>query len=198
MTATRDQRRRATERRVLDAAGRLLREHGYGSTTIRGIAEASGVSVGTVMATGDKDALLVQVFDSLVAEVQDRADGAAMPGARGDGGACIEQLTATVWPFVTLFAEHPDLSRRYASILMSGSHSSALFSELAPSLVDELGAVLVLHGCATPSAAPRRARALYLSYVGVLFSAAARGPLDETEIDRALRDAFGAICDDEE
>lgn len=66
MPPTREQLKQVTQQRVVDAADRLFRERGYSETTIRDIAEASGVSAGTVMATGDKNALLVRTFDRLI------------------------------------------------------------------------------------------------------------------------------------
>jgi AcrR family transcriptional regulator len=56
-----------TQRRVIDAAHRLLRDQGYASTTMAGVAEAAGVSVQTVYkGFGTKPALVKRVYDVLL------------------------------------------------------------------------------------------------------------------------------------
>ena len=89
MSTPRAEVKQLTHSRVVDAAARLFVEEGFAGTSIRGIAKAAGVSVGTVMSVGDKSALLVRVFDLLVeAEVAERT-------------ALISRARATV-------AGHPD------------------------------------------------------------------------------------------
>ena len=207
--------RDATHRRVLDEAARLFRDRGFPETTIRDIADAAGVSLGTVMATGDKNGLLVQVFDDLIREHQDhpgREAGAHWPpdgavarrtpdgavahwppdGAaahRPPDGAVVERLLDLVRPFVSLFAAQQDLARTYASILVSGRHRSILFSELSAALIDEFAAV-----ASTGPAEPRAtATALYYAYVGTLFTWAAR-PGGPDELLDSLGATFAAIC----
>ncbi|QRX90089.1 TetR family transcriptional regulator [Streptomyces noursei] len=51
---------------MLSAAERLFRDQGFGATTVRQIATDAAVSTGTVMSVGDKDALLVAIFDSWI------------------------------------------------------------------------------------------------------------------------------------
>lgn len=60
----REEQSRQTQRRILDAAYRLLLEHGYTATTMAGIATAAGVSAQTVYKTfGTKAALIKRVYD---------------------------------------------------------------------------------------------------------------------------------------
>ena len=80
------EKRQATESRVLNEARRLFEQRGFTATTIRDIAHAAGVSVGTVMAAGDKPALLVQVFDDLIAA--EHATRSAPPTA----GTCVDRI----------------------------------------------------------------------------------------------------------
>jgi AcrR family transcriptional regulator len=57
-----------SRRRILDAAGRLFREHGYIGTTIAAVAAEAGVSVQTVYnVVGGKAALLKTVYDVTMA-----------------------------------------------------------------------------------------------------------------------------------
>ncbi|WP_166969364.1 TetR/AcrR family transcriptional regulator [Brevibacterium atlanticum] len=63
-------KRRQTEARIISAAAELFLERGYKATTIRAIATAAEVSVGRVMATGDKDSILVACFDRWIGQLQ--------------------------------------------------------------------------------------------------------------------------------
>ena len=192
MVPTREQLRQATRRRVVDTAGRLFQENGFAATTIRDIAGACGVSVGTVMAAGDKDSLLVQVFDGLIAAEHTRRDPPA-PVA-GAGGSCADRVMELVRPFVTLFTGRLEPARAYASILVSGGHDSALFLSLAERLVEEIRAAITLHGCTPAGQARAVAEALHLAYVGSLFTWSARSGADPSGLDAGLRGAFTTIC----
>lgn len=197
---SRERARVATQARVLAEAERLFHERGFEATTIRGIADASGVSVGSVMSAGDKRALLVRVFDALVEEHQgavslgDLSPGDLSAGAADARGTCPDRLLLLVRPFVELFTTRRDLSRTYASILVSGQHTSILFSELSARLVEDMRATITRAGCTDPGSSESTARALYLAYVGALF-AWASGPADEPAVlEGSLRTAFTAIC----
>ena len=111
---TRSDMKAETQRRVLAEADRLFRERGLAATTVRDIAAASGVSVGTVMAVGDKSALLVKVFDSLIEETH-----AARRETPPRGGNRVVRVLSLVEPFLQLFASRQELARAYGSILLS-------------------------------------------------------------------------------
>ena len=66
-SAVRTEQARRTRAAVLDAAGRCFVDRGYGSTTMRDVAEAAGVSVQTVFAQGSKAALLLACVDRTLA-----------------------------------------------------------------------------------------------------------------------------------
>ncbi|MDA2811583.1 TetR/AcrR family transcriptional regulator [Nocardiopsis sp. RSe5-2] len=192
MARTREELRQATRRRVVDAAARLFQERGFAAATIRDIAEAAGVSVGTVMAVGDKKGLLVLVFDGLIAE--GHRERSAGSGSGAEGG-CVDRLMGLVRPFVGMFTARLDLSRAYASVLVTGEHTSTLFTSLAERLVEEMRAAITRHGCIPDADAAAKARALYFAYIGVLFAWSGRTAADTAELDTGLRDAFAAICD---
>ncbi len=194
MSPTREQARQVTQRRVLDAAVRLFQERGFVATTIRDIAEASRASVGTVMAAGDKNDLLVRVFDTMIAAGHGQRGAGATPGAPGSGPGCAERIVALLKPFVDLFTSRQDLARTYASILASGSHRSSLFTTLAAQLVDEMQAAVTQYGCTPAKDAEATAKALYFAYVGNLFVWSARGVADPIELTGSLRATFAAIC----
>ena len=60
----REEQARQTQRRILDAANRLLLQQGYTATTMAAVAAAAGVSAQTVYKTfGTKPALVKRVYD---------------------------------------------------------------------------------------------------------------------------------------
>ncbi|MBO1901880.1 TetR/AcrR family transcriptional regulator [Leucobacter weissii] len=195
----RDEARERTRARVLDSAAHRFRQDGFDAATIRGIADDAGVSVGSVLAVGDKQSLLVEVFDRGIAELHRQAPG-ARGSAAGPASSSAEALLAIVKPFLGLFTADPALARRYAAILVAGAHRSEVFDSLARRLTDEFGDRFEAAGRA-PAEARARARAAYYSYLGVLFSAAGAG--DRTSPDLAalegrLRDVFASFDREED
>lgn len=93
--------RQTTRRAVLHAAAQLFEERGFLATTVRDITQQAGVSVGIVMAAGDKEALLVELFDGLIEERQKLADTQVL----GVNVRCDADALAVVEPFVVLFEE---------------------------------------------------------------------------------------------
>lgn len=194
MASSREELKRATRSRVLEVADQLFQERGFTGTTVRDIAEVAGVSAGTVMAVGDKSALLVSVFDAMIAAEHERrapsAPGTTVPAV----DTCVDRVEELVRPFVLLFTGRHELARTYASILMSGQHSSSLFTQLADQLIEELAAAITVRGCTPTAAAAGAAQALYSAYVGTLVTWAALGSDDPTALTQRLRDTFAAIC----
>lgn len=192
MPMAREQLRQATHQRVLQAAERLFQDRGFAATTVRDIAAAADVSVGTVMSVGDKRSLLVQVFDSKIsAEHEQRPD---VSGGHGDDSTCADRLELLVRPFVVLFTDRPEVARIYASILVSGAHSSALFSELAEHLTEEFEAAVAGRECVPQAEARPLAQALYAAYVGTLFTWSGLGLSDPEGLSQRLRSTFRSIC----
>lgn len=168
---TRSDMKAETQRRVLTEADRLFRERGLAATTVRDIASASGVSVGTVMAVGDKPALLVKVFDGLIEETH-----AARRETPPRSDNRVVRVLSLVEPFLKLFISRQELARAYGSILISGNHSSEIFTRLTEILLTEIRDAISHPEC-TRDEVDRQARALYYAYLGVLFSWATRPTL---------------------
>lgn len=187
---SREELRQATEKRVLAAADRLFREHGFDSTTIREIAKQSDVSLGTVMAVGDKNMLLVRVFDALIEEQHSTQ---TIPSA-ANTASCSERIMTLVQPFVSLFTSRDNLARSYASIVVSGDQPSTLFTSLAGLLIDEIHSVILEHGCVADDKVASTAKALYFAYVGTLLSWSSRAAVDEKELSENLQSTFDVIC----
>jgi len=158
-----------TRVKVLASAERLFRGQGFAATTVRQIATDAGVSTGTVMGVGDKDGLLVEVFDEWIAAVhRDRRPSGELPEKLSPDGA-VDAVIGLLAPFLRYFAEDPALSRQYSSIIVRGSHESAIFRDLAVALVTELEEVLAHAGLAKAAAA-RAARVVYFAYLGIVMT----------------------------
>lgn len=180
---------------MLAAADALFLTRGFAQTTIREVAEACGVSVGTVMAVGDKDALLVAVLDDRIRQVHTQRSESRGPD---DGRDHVESVSRQLEPFVTLFTSHPALAREYASILVGGKHSSVVFTELAVLLIQEVSAILIASGCTTEERAAAIAEAVYFAYIGRLFTWPTDADEDAGRLRQELRRIIAIISTDEE
>ncbi|MBS4103140.1 TetR/AcrR family transcriptional regulator [Tsukamurella paurometabola] len=177
-----------TRARVLAAADRSFRAHGFAGTTVRGIAADARVSTGTVMAVGDKDALLIAIVDDWIAAVHARREPAAPLPALTREEATM-RLVETVRPFVTYFNADGDLSREYAAVLARGKHHSRTFGDLGDELQADFERIFAATGCADPGAA---GRALYFVYIGLLFATSGGAITREVAAER-LVEAIGQI-----
>lgn len=175
--------REATRLKVLAAAERLFREQGFGATTIRQIATDAEVSTGTVMSVGDKDALLVAIFDTWIAAVHQGRSGQSAHGGHKQGdpaplsaAAATQEVMDLVEPFISYFAQDLGLSREYAAIIVRGSHESEVFQALAGALLTELEALLARTRLSAPEAGAG-ATTIYFAYLGILMTVG-NGALD--------------------
>ncbi|WP_052863060.1 TetR/AcrR family transcriptional regulator [Streptomyces niger] len=177
MTSRKEQRE-VTRQRVLSAAEQLFTAHGYDATTIRDIAARAGVSVGTVMAVGDKATILVELFDRRISALHEtRAKRDAPRRTAPSPGRLADDVLALFEPFLALFAGDPELARHYAAALVTGKHRAGVFNELGAALRREIGDVLIRAGF-TPEAAAGGATAIHLAYLGALFVGAGAGGAD--------------------
>lgn len=82
-SGARRSQKEATRQRVLDAARELFDTHGYQGTTVRGIAQAAGVAVGSVFTTfASKGEILSEVMQQRLAPMYAELDRVA-PHLRG-------------------------------------------------------------------------------------------------------------------
>ncbi|MFF1923431.1 TetR/AcrR family transcriptional regulator [Streptomyces sp. NPDC058221] len=161
------------------SAERLFREQGFGASTIRQIATDAEVSTGTVMSVGDKDALLVAIFDTWIAAVHEGRDGEREQGHVTPlaPAAATQAVLNLVEPFITYFALDLELSREYAAVIVRGTHASAVFQALARALLTELETLLARTPL-TATQAGAGARTLYFAYLGILMTVG-NGALDQ-------------------
>ncbi|MGO1917566.1 MAG: TetR/AcrR family transcriptional regulator [Brevibacterium sp.] len=185
-------RRLRTEEKIISAAADLFLESGYKATTVRGIATRAEVSVGRVMAAGDKDVLLIRCYDRWIAQLQSgtytlpvRARTGSVASARSQPAssargrvkpaatsAVQNHLVGIFLPFLEFFAAHEDLSRDYAAALMRVPGKPQVFESLAVDLQEKLSSSLISIGI-SEAYALASAVALYDSYLGILFRWAA-------------------------
>jgi len=170
--------REKTIEKVLSVAERLFSEYTFKGATVRQIAQAARVSVGTVMGVGDKSELLIQVFDRQIRRVHEERQDFMWAQEYSDKELS-ERIIALLEPFVKTFTADPALSREYGAVLMKGAHSSTVFQELAEALIREITVVLYSAGF-TGQLAENAARTIYLSYLGLLFVWAGSGHDDST------------------
>lgn len=179
-----------TRQRVLQAAWSRFVDQGYEQTTIRQIAADTQLSVGSVMAVGDKAGLLVSGFDALI-----EVEHAAVLRQRVAGRHCAEQCCTLVAPFVTLFTTHAPLARRYGAILLSGTHHSRIFTDLAQMLQREFRSAVHTCGCTeSPQATRMRVKALYFGYLGAVFAWGGSHEPASGALERSVREIFTSIC----
>lgn len=179
---------RETGQKVMDVAERLFREQGFVTTTVRQIAEAGGVSVGTVVAVGDKSTLLVRIYERWIRDfhrqdVQDVAESSA--------DRPVDTVIDYLQPIIDYFVEDADLSREYLAILVWGQVESDVFDALAQALITDIETIL---RCAKKPNASAAARAMYFAYLGVLVAASHGAiPLSavSTEVHRAVAAVVG-------
>lgn len=168
--SSRSRRREETVQRVLDTAQRLFTERGFAAATIREIAAAAEVSVGTVMAVGDKDALLLAVFDRRIGAVHAARE---RPAPSVPGRSPARRIGELVAPFLDMYDDDLPLAREYGAVLARGTHRTQVFGALGEALTAEFTQILRESGLGDRAEAA--GRAVYSAYLGLLLAAAARG-----------------------
>ncbi len=190
VATTRDQQRQETVATVLHTAAELFEVKGFTETTIRDIATACGLSIGTVMSVGDKNGLLLATFDHQIREIHERRSDARTPE-----GGIVDQVAELPDPFVDLFTSNPSfLARSYASILVAGENEPNAFTELSQTLIAEIEAVLdhgtdrfSWWGCGLGGSG-------HLAYLGRLFQLVPGSDADLGSLKRSVREVVEAIC----
>jgi AcrR family transcriptional regulator len=132
----------ANRARILDAARRLLREHGAEGLTMQAIATEAGVGKGTVFHRfGDRNGLTAALIDDYMRVFQDRFLGGEPP--LGPGAPPRERLEAFFAELVELQVAHLELalaaeravpeqmSPAYATLIV---HITSLLAQVDPGL----------------------------------------------------------------
>ena len=120
--STRTQAREATVAKVMTAASRVFGERGYRSTTIPLVAEAAGVSVGTVASVGSKDDLFLRSVEEL-----STANSLAMIREAASAVTVTERVWAYVGQMVEASIAMPQQTQDYfVAYLRSSDHEQNL------------------------------------------------------------------------
>ena len=135
-------KRDRTEAAVLAEAGRLFALRGFAATSVRDIAAAAGVSVGTVVSVGGKSELFLRCMEELAT-----ADARRALGSQDDARA---GLRAFVTSAPGLTERGGDLSRDYLAALLASPPSpgnaerlDAVVADLTARWADRLGLVTI-------------------------------------------------------
>jgi AcrR family transcriptional regulator len=102
----------ARAQRVLDAAAALFGERGFDATSVRDIAAAASVSVGTVLNVGDKTGLFLAVLEDHAFAVV----GGGIAGLRGapvDDRSLADEIAGVFDAAITWVATHREVTRDY-------------------------------------------------------------------------------------
>ncbi|HMQ64654.1 MAG TPA: TetR/AcrR family transcriptional regulator [Arachnia sp.] len=120
--STRAQARATTIAKVIAAASRVFGEHGYRETTIPLIADAAGVSVGTVASVGSKDDLFLRSVEEL-----STANSLAMIAEASSAPTVTERVWAYVGQMVESSIAMPQQTQDYfVAYLRSSDHEQNL------------------------------------------------------------------------
>lgn len=120
--STRSQARVATVAKVMAAATEVFGERGYHGTTIPMIAEAAGVSVGTVASVGSKDDLFLRSFEEL-----STANSLEMIRKAAKSATVTERVWGYVGQMVEASISMPDQTQDYfVAYLRSSDHEQNL------------------------------------------------------------------------
>lgn len=148
----------ANRKRILEAARRLLAEHGAEALTMQAVATAAGVGKGTVFHRfGDRDGLTGALVDEYMSAFQDRVLHGPPP--LGPGAPAHERLEAFMTELAALQLEHLELALAaerlaadplppvYVTLLV---HVTELLAEVDPQIDAQVVAGCLLGAIAAP------------------------------------------------
>lgn len=177
--------------KVRNAAGELFRTRGFDATSVRDIAAAAGVSVGTVALAGDKATLFLDVMEenafALVGGGLERLSGEPV------GTTLAAELWGVFEPSLTRIAENPELTRAYLIAYLRADGAHAISAGQIDVICAGVAARCVEHSGGEPgtSEALLAASAIYAVFFSATFALAV-GVGPAAEMARGLRDFITA------
>jgi AcrR family transcriptional regulator len=189
---TRQQGGEQRQSKVRSAAGELFRTRGFDATSVRDIATAAGVSVGTVALAGDKATLFLDVMEENAFALV----GGALERLRAEPVGTTT-LAAEIWgvfePSLTQIAENPELTRAYLIAYLRADAAHATSAGQVDVICAGLAARCVQHsgGETGASEALLAASAIYAVFFTATFALAV-GLGSATEMAQHLRDLITA------
>lgn len=171
---TRQQGREQRQSKVRIAAWELFRTRGFDATSVREIAAAAGVSVGTVALAGDKATLFLDVMEENAFALV----GGALERLSGEPVGTSLTLAAEIWgvfePSLTRIADNPELTRAYLIAYLRADGAHATSAGQVDVICAGLAARCVEHSGGDPGApeALLAASAIYAVFFGAAFALA--------------------------
>ena len=190
---TRQQGGKQRQSKVRSAAGELFRTRGFDATSVRDIAAAAGVSVGTVALAGDKATLFLDVMEENAFALV----GGALERLNGKPVGKSLTLAAEIWgvfePSLTRVAENPELTRAYLIAYLRADGAHATSAGQVDVICAGLAARCVEHSGGEPGApeALLVASAIYAVFFSATFALAV-GVGSAAEMAQGLRDLITA------
>jgi AcrR family transcriptional regulator len=179
--------------RVRSAAGELFRTRGFDATSVRDIAAAAGVSVGTVALAGDKATLFLDVMEENAFALV----GGGLTRLSGEPVGTSLTLAAEIWgvfePSLTRIAEDPELTRAYLIAYLRADGAHATSAGQIDVICAGIAARCVEHSGGEPgtSQALLAASAIYAVFFSVTFALAV-GVGSVGDMAKGLRDLITA------
>jgi len=168
---TRQQGQEQRQSKVRNAALELFRTRGFDATSVRDIAAAAGVSVGTVALAGDKATLFLDVMEENAFALV----GGALERLSGEPVGTLS-LTAEIWgvfePSLTRIADNPELTRAYLIAYLRADSGHATSVGQVDVICAGLAARCVEHSGGVPGVpeALLAASAIYAAFFSTAFS----------------------------
>lgn len=175
--------------RVRSAAGELFRTRGFDATSVRDIAAAAGVSVGTVALAGDKATLFLDVMEENAFALV----GGALERLSSEQVGTSLTLAAEIWgvfePSLTQIVENPELARAYLIAYLRADSTHATSTGEVNVICAGIAARCVKHSGGDPGVpqAMLAASAIYAVFFSATF-ALAGGFGSAVEMAQWLRD----------
>jgi len=190
---TRQQGGEQRQSQVRSAAGELFRTRGFDATSVRDIASAAGVSVGTVALAGDKATLFLDVMEENAFALV----GGALKRLSGEPVGTSLTLAAEIWgvfePSLTRIAENQELTRAYLIAYLRADGTHATSAGQIDVICAGIAARCVEHSGGEPGApeALLAASAIYAVFFSATFALAV-GVGSAGEMAQGLRDLITA------
>jgi len=191
-SAARQDAQRERHARVREAAFRLFGERGFEWTSVRDIAAAAGVSVGTVVNAGGKTGLFLATMEESAFAVV--GGGVQRLRTAPVGRRALDtEVFAVFDEALTWVAEHRDLTRDYLIAYLRAGNAQAHHGDDLLVIVDGLATRCLQHAGpgADRRAAELAASTLYSVFVSLVFALAA-GATDPATARQNLRDVVTA------
>jgi AcrR family transcriptional regulator len=190
---TRQQGQEQRQSKVRGAAWELFRTRGFDATSVRDIAAAAGVSVGTVAHIGDKATLFLDVMEENAFALV----GGALQRLSGEPVGTDLTLAAEIWGVfessLTRIADNPELTRAYLIAYLRADGAHATSKGQVDVICAGIAARCVQHSGGDPGASEAllAASAIYAVFFTVTF-ALAGGFGSAGEMAQVLRDLITA------